>query len=119
MRKLIIIMLLFAPLLLFSQEEGKDKNPRFKGGESAMRRYMDENLIYPEVSMSNGDSGTIYVRFTIDTDGCVGDVEILRGISPELNNEVIRFINNMPNWIPAKENSEKAAVIVPIHFKLK
>lgn len=119
MKKLVLILLLSAPFFVFSQEKVNDTTPMFPGGEIAMKKYLAEHLTYPEISKSNGDSGIIYVKFTIDTCGTIGDVEILRGISSELNSEVIRFINNMPNWIPAIDAEEKAVAVLPIHFRLQ
>nr|WP_299202468.1 energy transducer TonB [uncultured Brumimicrobium sp.] len=119
MKKLVLILLLSASFFVFSQEKQNETLPMFPGGEIAMKKYLAEHLIYPEISMSNGDSGTVYVRFSINPDGFIGDVEILRGVSAEINKEVIRFINNMPKWIPAEDNTEKVFAVIPIHFRLQ
>ncbi len=46
--------------------------------------------------------GKIIVRFVIEKDGSISNVEIARGLSQESSEEVIRVIRSMPKWKPGK-----------------
>ncbi|MFR7811241.1 MAG: energy transducer TonB, partial [Butyricimonas faecihominis] len=41
--------------------------------------------------------GKVYVRFVIEKDGAVSNVKVIRGVSPELDNEAKAVIASMPN----------------------
>ena len=49
--------------------------PEFPGGELALRKYIAENVRYPEMAKENDIQGTVYVRFVVDTDGSVKNVD--------------------------------------------
>lgn len=59
----------------------------------------------------NGDAaqdveGKIIVRFVVELDGAISNVEVVRGLSPEANKEAIRVIRSMPRWKPGKNNGK-------------
>lgn len=95
--------------------------PVFPGGETGLVKYLSENIRYPAHSRENGISGTIFATFVVDKDGKVKDVSILRGISIDANNEVLRIINNMPAWKPGSCNGNLLRVQfnLPVRFTLK
>jgi TonB family protein len=53
---------------------------------NAFRRWLDQNLRYPQRAIQDGDSGTVQVRITANPDGTVRQVRLLRAsASPALN----------------------------------
>jgi TonB family protein len=53
---------------------------------NAFRRWLDQNLRYPQRAIQDGDSGTVQVRITANPDGTVRQVRLLRpSASPALN----------------------------------
>ena len=60
----------------------------------------------------------VVVKFTISKTGKVVDPEILRGQSESINNEVLRVIGILPDFIPAKVNGENVALFytLPVMF---
>ena len=50
--------------------------------------------------------GKIIVRFVVELDGSISNVEVARGLSPEANREAIRVIRSMPRWKPGKNNGK-------------
>lgn len=111
------------------QKTSKDKPfvtveqmPAFSGGESAMNKFIADNLKYPIDAQNAGVEGRITLRFVIQATGEVSDVEVVNGAKsstwPEaaksINNEAIRVVKAMPNWIPGKQNG----VAVPVYFTL-
>ncbi|WP_353211310.1 energy transducer TonB [Rhodovarius sp.] len=53
---------------------------------NAFRRWLDQNLRYPQRAIQDGDSGTVQVRITANPDGTVRQVRLLSpSASPALN----------------------------------
>jgi len=102
-------------------EDWVDKMPEFVGGEQALLNYLAKNTNYSEVEVLKGNEGIVHVQFVVGKNGKVRDVKIREGVSELLNQEAIRVVNSMPDWIPGKKEGEKVSVRynLPIHFKLK
>ena len=92
-------------------------SPQFIG---SLQFYLNENLRYPIVEKESGISGTVYLSFVIEKDGKITNVEILRGmpVGEGFNEEALRVVRAMPNWIPAMKNGKAVSVsyILPIQF---
>ena len=119
--KTFLTLLLFIPLFIFSQEEDKlEREAEFPGGYEAMKAYLGENVVYPDISMELGDAGRVFVEFVVNTDGTIEQVKILRGVSAEIDAEALRVVENMPNWIPGIYKGEVVRVRckIPINFEL-
>ena len=95
--------------------------PEFPGGELALRKYIAENVRYPEMAKENDIQGTVYVRFVVDTDGSVKNVEVIRGVDQLLDKEAIRVVQSLPKWKPGKQRGKavKVSHSVPIKFALQ
>lgn len=98
-----------------------ETEPRFVGGDDAMSKFIQENIKYPKIAIENEDQGKVYVRFVIEKNGEVTHSSIARGVTPEIDMEAIRVIEQMPHWIPGKQRgkSVRTNVVVPITFKLR
>jgi protein TonB len=96
--------------------------PEFPGGTEAMYAYFKRNQRYPETMREAGIQGTVYVSFVVGTDGRITEVKVLRGVpdGEPLNEEALRLVNAMPNWIPGKQNGKAVRVRfnLPIRFLL-
>lgn len=68
----------------------------------------------------NGEHGTVYLKFIVEKDGTLTNIEIGRGVSQLLDAEAIRVVSLMPNWTPATQNGEPVSVhyTLPINFRL-
>ncbi len=97
-----------------------DEFPVFPGGETARQQFMSEHLRYPLEAMQEGLQGTVFVAFVVRYDGRITDAEVLRGVSPEIDEEAIRVVNLMPDWEPAIRRDEPVSVRfnMPIRFRL-
>lgn len=98
-----------------------DVEAEFPGGEEMMRKWMQENIIYPEISMENGDQGRVYLKFVVEKDGTITNVEIMKGTTRDLDNEAKRIIRNMPKWNPGESSGTKvrSSFTLPINFELQ
>ncbi len=89
--------------------------PIFMGGDvNKFREWVQRSVKYPEIAVENGIQGKVYVMFVIEPDGTLTNVEILRGVDPVLDNEVLRVVNESPLWVPGKQNGK----IVRVRFSI-
>lgn len=98
-----------------------DKEAVFPGGAAAMKKFLAENIKYPEIAMELGDQGRVFVEFVVNQDGSIEQVKILRGVSQEIDREAKRVVHSMPKWTPAESNGERvrARCRIPINFILQ
>jgi protein TonB len=96
-------------------------NPTYVGGVDAMNLFISENIKYPEVAKTSGQYGKVYVAFKVKEDGTLVDLEVTRGISPELNEEALRIVGSMPKWNSGTRDGQPATIryYIPVEFKLK
>ncbi len=94
--------------------------PQFPGGENGLRNYLQQNLKYPVRARDKGVEGKVYISFMVSETGGVTNVEILKGIDPECNNEAARIIKEMPHWKPGTRQGKPVSVrfVLPVYFKL-
>ena len=97
-----------------------EQMPDYPGGIKALLKYIEDSIIYPTAAKERGEKGRVVVRFVVKKDSTIGDVEILRGVSPELNKEAIRVIKSISGFIPGKRNGIPVNVwfTLPVSFKL-
>ena len=91
-----------------------DKMPVYPGGDAELVKYILGNLRYPLSAKNKGIEGRVIIRFVINIKGEVSDVEVLRGLDPDCDNEAIRVVKGMPNWIPGSQNGR----VVPVFFTI-
>ena len=63
----------------------------------------------------------VYVNFVVSKTGEVGGATIARGISPSLDAEALRVVENLPKWKPGMQRGQPVNVrfTVPINFVLQ
>ena len=96
--------------------------PKFNGGDPAVefRKYIGQNLKYPEIAAENGISGRVIVQFTVSSKGKVVNAVVLAGVDPALDKEAIRVVMSSPPWTPGRQRGKPVAVLYtfPINFVL-
>lgn len=98
-----------------------DQQPSFPGGTNAFNTFIVSNLKYPVVAQENGIQGRVVVKFIVEKDGSISNVEVDRSVYPSLDNEAMRVIKNMPKWIPGQINGKavKVECSYPFVFRLQ
>ncbi|WP_162416629.1 M56 family metallopeptidase [Cyclobacterium roseum] len=91
-----------------------------EGGMEGWNAFLSENLSYPEAARKDSIEGTVYAVFTVNTEGSIHDVELLRGVDHRLDQEALRVLRKAPAWTPGKQKGIEVPVKmrVPIRFKL-
>ena len=98
-----------------------EEMPKFPGGLQEAMVFIGKNIKYPVAAQQAKIEGRVIVRFVVGSDGSVSNVEVMRGVSPELDSEAIRVVSMMPKWIPGKQRGKAVAVkyTMPIMFRLQ
>jgi len=98
--------------------EGPDAE--YKGGAAAWLQFLNANCKYPEEAVNGEISGTVKVKFVVEKDGTVSNVEALSG--PDiLQKEAIRVIRTSGQWEAMTLNGHtvRSYKIQPIVFRLE
>ncbi|MBR3529232.1 MAG: energy transducer TonB [Bacteroidales bacterium] len=101
---------------VFVEEEAS-----FPGGEEALFDYITKNLQYPLEGREGMVTGTVVVKFVVEKDGTLTNVQLLRDIGMGCGKEAVRMVKGMPKWIPGKNNGKAVRSIytLPLNFDLK
>ncbi|HEY0976891.1 MAG TPA: energy transducer TonB [Flavobacteriales bacterium] len=99
-----------------------EQMPEFPGGSGALMVYLSKNIQYPAEALEAGIEGKVFLRFVVDREGLVKDVEVLRGVpgAPSLQQEAVRVVKRMPRWAPGRQNGKAVAThyTLPVMFKM-
>lgn len=79
-------------------------------GWKAYNKYLTENAI-----MVDGSTGTIELSFTIGTNGAISNINIINGLSADMNQKAIKLIQNGPVWT-SESNGKPKIVTQKIQF---
>ena len=99
-----------------------EEKPKFQGGDAnTFSAWVNKNLNYPEIAKENGVQGRVALQFTVNTDGSVSDVKVLRGVDSSLDKEAVRIVSQSPKWTPGKQRERpvKVTYVFPVIFQLR
>ena len=99
-----------------------EEKPSFMGGDANMfSKWVTERLVYPEIAKENGVQGRVTLQFTVEKDGRVTKVKVLRGVDPSLDKEAVRVVSESPKWKPGKQRDRAVPVTYtfPVIFQLR
>lgn len=99
-----------------------EEKPTFMGGDAnKFSEWVNANLIYPKIAKDNGVQGRITLQFTVNTDGSVSNVKVLRGVDISLDREAVRVVSHSPKWTPGKQKGIpiKVTYTFPVIFQLQ
>ncbi len=99
-----------------------EAKPRFQDGDAGQSfpLWVNQNLTYPKEAVKDSLQGRVTLQFTIEKDGSVTDVHVLRGCAPVLDEEAVRVVSQSPKWTPGYIKGEPVRVVFnfPVVFQL-
>ncbi|MGO4879100.1 energy transducer TonB [Pedobacter psychrotolerans] len=117
MRKLIILALMGIAMFINAVKAQKvydftsvEKQPSYPGGIAKFYEYLGKEIKYPEAAKNNKIQGKVFVSFTVEKNGKLGNVRITKGLSTETDKEALRVIRNSPDWTPGTLDSKPVRV---------
>ncbi len=105
-------------------EDETDRNQRDKCSKKKMLEFLYKGLNYPTEARKNGVEGTAVVRFIVETDGLLSNIEVMRDPGAGCGEAAKRAIERMnqmeERWIPGKQRGKlvKVQYLLPVKFKL-
>ena len=105
-------------ILPYTSVEAK---PTFNGGDAdSFVKYVQQNIKYPQNAIDNDIEGKVTVNFVVDANGKIKNAKVVKGVSPELDAEALRVVENAPAWAPAKQDGKNVPVTcsIPVTFKI-
>lgn len=122
--------------------------PEFPGGQGEMWSWISKNIKYPQQALQYGVEGRVYIQFVVEKDGSISNIKPIAGPggravvvtaykakndTPEeqkkegedkgreaLQEEAIRVVKAMPNWIPGRDKGKtvRTKFVMPVMFRL-
>lgn len=99
-----------------------EEKPSFQGGDAnTFSKWVNSKLVYPEIAKENGVQGRVTLQFTVEKDGSVTNVKVLRGVDASLDKEAVRVVQSSPKWKPGKQRDRavKVTYTFPVIFQLR
>jgi protein TonB len=103
---------------VFSAEE----MPTFQGGDlNVFRNWVQDKLVYPRMAIENNIQGTVTLKFVIERDGSLTNIEEVASPDRSLTEEATRVLKTSPKWEPGKQRNRPVRVfyILPVQFRLE
>ncbi len=94
--------------------------PKFPGGEEALMKFLNKHTVFPDMEREMGVGGKVVSEFTVNEDGKVSDIKILRSPSKGFDKEVVRVIKLMPPFSPGMQQGRavKVRFVLPFTFSV-
>jgi len=85
-----------------------------------MQYYLRDSLRYPEAAKKAEIEGVVYVSCVITADGQPTQIQVLKGIGYDCDEEAARLISSMSKWNPGKQGGRTVPVKItlPVRFSL-
>lgn len=95
------------------------KSPEFGTSKGDLKKYLYENIV-SKSDFNSTITPIMFLKVIINKDGTITHVGIERGINNQLNSFVIKEIQKMPQWQPAKNEgiSVNSIYRIGITFRL-
>jgi protein TonB len=103
---------------IFNAEE----MPTFQGGTiNDFRSWVQSRLQYPRMAIENSIQGTVTLKFVIERDGSISNIDEIATPDRSLTEEAIRVLKQSPKWSPGKQRNKPVRVfyILPVQFQLQ
>ncbi|MCF8244053.1 MAG: energy transducer TonB [Saprospiraceae bacterium] len=98
-----------------------DKPERQKCAETKLLEFIYSKIQYPTIARENGIEGMVYVRFVVERDGRISNIEVVRDVGGGCGDEAARVVKLMPKWNPGKQRGTPVRVMftLPVKFDLQ
>ncbi len=95
------------------------KKPEYPGGGEALKKFVKENLRYPQEAVLHRVEGKVFLKYEVNDKGKVHNIKITSGISYGCDEEAIRIVKLLK--YPGQINKRvriNTKFKISIHFNL-
>ena len=98
-----------------------EHQPQFPGGEAALLAYVAKNIKYPAIAVEQEIQGTVQLRFVVEANGSIGDVQVVKSLESHCDKEAIRVVKSLPRFIPGKQQGRPVRVwfTLPVRYSIQ
>jgi TonB family protein len=89
--------------------------PTFSILEKDFQTFLSHNLEYPEDAFKQNISGTVELRFVVETSGRVSNIEVLTSVGGGCTEEAIRVLK-LIKWIPGLKGHLAVRTLMPLQI---
>lgn len=86
-----------------------------------IQQHIAKMFRYPEIAQELGAQGRVETQLTIDKEGNVGNIAILKGVHKAIDTECFIILNSLKRLEPYEQDGKKVMVhcTIPITFRLQ
>ena len=98
-----------------------EKPAEYKTGMPGLMSDLRDNVVYPKRARRTGVEGIVYVSFKVSKRGRAVDINVLKGIGAECDDEAVRVVRLLAtNWLPATHHGKPVATrfVLPVKYRL-
>ena len=94
---------------------------QYPGGEAAIRTFIHKNTVYPQIALEKETQGEAVVEFCVKEDGTIGEVFMLKSLSPECDQALMDAVRKLRRFIPALRNGRRSPCwfVLSVSFQLE
>ncbi len=99
-----------------------EEMPTFQGGDlNTFRTWVQGKIVYPRMAQENNIQGKVVLKFVVEKDGSLTNIEEIASPDRSLTEESIRVLKSSPKWSPGKQRNKPVRVIyiLPIDYLLQ
>lgn len=94
-----------------------NSSAKYPGGDLEMYKFIEGKKNYTEAMRSQGVSGTVTIKFDIETDGRLTNLVVKSSLNGLLDADALRVIRSMPTWTPAYEHNKPVRSTRSVNIK--
>jgi protein TonB len=86
------------------------KNNTYEEGIKDLFVTMQKMARYPVVAQENGVQGKVFVKFVVGKTGEISNIQVVRSVDKELDQEAIRVVRSLPKFKPGMQRNKPVSV---------
>jgi len=96
-----------------------EQYPEFKGGSEMLLKYLKDSTRYSAETQKSGLHGTVYIQVIVTKTGKITKTRLLRGIGSPCDEEAIRVVSTMPDWVPGRQMGQPVDLMFQMAVKFE
>ncbi len=112
-------LLLPGPLMAQDETAHVDKPAVLRGSGNDAGRYYAKRFVFPMRAIIELQEGAVVAAVAINPEGVVESVDVVQGLSPEIDESVRQLVMTTGKWKPAKLNKSAVRSVQNITINLK